>query len=355
MKIGILTFSRTTNYGAILQCYALQRILQREGYNVSVINYKQPYIEIYSSPFSWGYIWIHRYHPGNIFRYIRSYQKRKNIYIKFKNFKKNFINDTKPCNNKNIPKDFDLYIIGSDQLWTKDHTGGKFDKIFFGYFKRNCNSKVFSYAISCNNNSIEFLLKRKDFDIKNNFQILSFREENIAKKVSKEYNTKARTDIDPTLLADENIWKPLINKEWSKKQYIAIYQARTIPGYENEIANKAALLANKMNIEVIDLSSYQYSPSDFVSIIKYAHCIFTSSFHGHAFSLIFNKPFYVFSLDDGHDGRCIDLLNRLDITHNIISIKSKVNEIKYLDYKRINSELDKLREHSINYIKSIEI
>lgn len=353
MKIGILTFSRTINYGAILQCYALQNILHREGHEVSVINYKQPYIEIYSSLFSWKYVWIHRYHPGNIYRYIKSYHKRENIYAKFVDFKKRFINETKPCNNKNIPKDFDLYIIGSDQLWTKDHTGGSFDKTFFGFFKRNNNSQVYSYAISCNNSSIESLLEKKDFNIHKNFKILSFREENASKKIAEEYYVETRIDIDPTLLADEKIWESLINKEWSKKQYIAIYQARTITGYEDEIEKKANILAKKMNIAVINLSSYIYSPSDFVSIIKYAACIFTSSFHGLAFSLIFNKPFYVFSLNDGHDGRCLDLLNKLDMTDHVVSIKSQVNEIRYSNYKKVNFELEKLREHSMAYIRSI--
>lgn len=353
MKIGILTFSRTINYGAILQCYALQNVLHKEGHEVSVINYKQPYIEIYSSLFSWKYVWIHRYHPGNIFRYIRSYNKRKSKYIKFAEFKKKFIKSTKPCSNKNIPKDFDRYIIGSDQLWTKEHTGGIFDKTFFGYFKRDSNSKVYSYAISCNNSSIESLLQRKDFDIQKNFKILSFREENAGKKISEKYKIETRIDIDPTLLADEKIWEPLINKGWSKKQYIAIYQARTITGYENEIEKKATILAKKMNLEVINLSTYKYSPSDFVSIIKYAVCIFTSSFHGLAFSLIFNKPFYVFSLNDGHDDRCLDLLNKLGMSDYTVSIKSQVNEIKYNDYKEVNHKLEKLREHSMAYIRYI--
>lgn len=353
MRIGILTFNRTINYGAILQCYALQNILHREGHEVSVINYKQPYIEIYSSLFSWKYVWIHRCHPGNIFRYIKNYNKRKNIYVKFRDFSKQFLNSTKPCSNKNIPKDSDIYIIGSDQLWTKDHTGGIFDKTFFGAFKRNNNSQVYSYAISCNNSSIESLLKRKDFEIYKNFKILSFREENASKRFSEELKVETRTDIDPTLLADERIWEPLINKEWSKKRYIAIYQARTINGYENEIERKATILAQKMNIEVINLSSYKYSPSDFVSIIKYAVCIFTSSFHGLAFSLVFNKPFYVFSLNDGHDGRCLDLLNKLGIADNVVSIKFQVDGIKHINYDKINIELEKLREHSISYIRDM--
>lgn len=40
MNIGILTFHWATNYGAVLQCYALQSYLTSIGHNVKVINYK---------------------------------------------------------------------------------------------------------------------------------------------------------------------------------------------------------------------------------------------------------------------------------------------------------------------------
>lgn len=354
MTIGILTFNRTLNYGAILQCYALQKILQDEGNDVKVIDYKQPYIEIYASIFSWKYVWKHRCHLGNIFRYIKSYNKRKDIYLKFLNFKKKYINCTKACNKNNIPKDFDIYVIGSDQLWTREHTGGIFDEVFLGFFKRERKSKVFSYAISCNNRSVDALLNEKNVDVIKNFQTLSFREEYASIKFSKAYHHETRIDLDPTLLAKDKIWDSVVNDEWLNKKYIAVYQARTKPGYENAIEANAIILAKKMNVEVINLSSYKYTPEEFVSIIKYAICVFTSSFHGLAFSLVFNKPFYVFTLDDGHDGRCISLLNNLGITDNIVSIKSQVTDIKYLDYKKINFNLDRLRENSMDYIRSIK-
>ena len=42
-KIGILTFHNAVNYGAILQCYALQNALEQRGYNVEVIDYTPLY------------------------------------------------------------------------------------------------------------------------------------------------------------------------------------------------------------------------------------------------------------------------------------------------------------------------
>lgn len=353
MKIGILTFSRTQNYGAILQCFALQETLLKEGHDVKVIEYKQPHIETYSSVFSWKYIWIQKYHLGNIYRYIKNYKIRGEKHKRFQEFKKKYLICTKPCNQKSIPQDFDVYLIGSDQLWTKVHTGGYFDKVFFGYFKKKKNAKILSYAISCNKKSIESLIQAPPFDISKNFQTLSFREENTSNIISSTFNIKTRVDIDPTLLASKDTWEKIANDSWSNQKYIAVYQARTINNFENSLIDKANELAKKLNLGVINLSTYDYSPSDFISIIKYAKCIFTTSFHGLAFSLIFNKPFYVFKLNDGHDGRSIELLTKLGADKNIVPIESQIYEISYLDYDKINHELNKLREHSMNYIKSI--
>ena len=51
MEVGILTFSRVHNYGAILQCYALYESLKNLGHNVKIIEYKQPFLEASSRPF----------------------------------------------------------------------------------------------------------------------------------------------------------------------------------------------------------------------------------------------------------------------------------------------------------------
>ena len=52
MKVGILTFHRAHNFGAMLQCYALQEYLTKKGLNVEVIDYRQPYIETLYSKYS---------------------------------------------------------------------------------------------------------------------------------------------------------------------------------------------------------------------------------------------------------------------------------------------------------------
>lgn len=73
LKIGIITYSRSINYGAILQCYALQEILCKMGYDVNVINYKQAGEQTYGAVLDRSYFKRNFKHPGNIVRYMLSF------------------------------------------------------------------------------------------------------------------------------------------------------------------------------------------------------------------------------------------------------------------------------------------
>mgnify|MGYP001525152848 FL=1 len=60
------------------------------------------------------------------------------------------------------------------------------------------------------------------------------------------------------------------------------------------------------------------SPADFVTYIRYATYVVTTSFHGTAFSLIFNRPFYTFSLGDNFDSRSASLLESVNLTERLV-------------------------------------
>ena len=100
MKIGILTYNRTHNYGAVLQCYALQQTLVSMGYEVSVINYKQPFIEKTNSFFSSKYFLEKIRHPkAGLMWFYKLYIKNiKYWYIKCNNYK----NFRKKSTDKNL-------------------------------------------------------------------------------------------------------------------------------------------------------------------------------------------------------------------------------------------------------------
>ena len=52
-RVGIITFHRANNFGAVLQCYALQEILKKLGYNAQVVDFREPYTELIYNPIRW--------------------------------------------------------------------------------------------------------------------------------------------------------------------------------------------------------------------------------------------------------------------------------------------------------------
>lgn len=347
MKIGILTFHRAVNYGAILQCFALQEVLKILKYEVSVIDYRQPNIEAAYSPLSIACIQRTITRPIGLFNYVMGLYSRVSRRKPFNSFVSHYLDTTKECN-ENIPSGFDIYMIGSDQVWNLR----KPDPVYFGSFNRSPQSRVVGYAISSNLNSIKALdvdfLKRSV----QNFSCLSIRERELAEVVADRTSTDVRVDIDPTLLADSSLWDRILNHDFKSRKYVLLYQVRGFSKKHNPLYMKAKELADKMGCEVIDLSDMTYSPEDFVSLFKYAQYVVTSSFHGTAFSLIFERPLYSVKLNDDKNGRYESLLNAIGAESMLVNLDF-IPEVRDIDYEPIRARLGELRQGSIDYLKSL--
>ena len=110
------------------------------------------------------------------------------------------------------------------------------------------------------------------------------------------------------------------------------------------MTKKAKDIAIKEGLEFIDASKYLYSPSDFVSLIKYAQYIVTASFHAMVFSLIFHKPFVVVKTGQASDIRFYNLLSALGIEQ--ICLKD-INEVEIPvkpNYDQIEEYLQVMRK-----------
>lgn len=352
MNVGILTFHRAHNYGAVLQCYALQEVLKQLGHNVDVIDYRQKWIESIYTSFS-IYALVHRKGLRKKVSYIKNYNNRRKIVPNRKNHFEGFVTRniklSKLCNNRNnLPQNYDYYIIGSDQLWSTTCLGGRFDPIYWGDFLRNNHSKVIGYAISLDKSSIKEIVDRK-LPVFENFSSLSLREVSAIDAFKEICNIPLHLAIDPTLLGNGLIWQKLINDQYKDRKYIALYQVR-YPIKRNVLINKAKNLASRYGYELIDLSSAKYSVEDFVSIIKYARCVVTSSFHATVFSLIFGTPFYSYKLNDGKDGRYVDLLEQVGCLDRAVNIDFDPQDIIPLEKSVVDENLEKIRKSSLDYL-----
>lgn len=350
MRIGILTFHRAHNYGAVLQCYALQSYLESLGHEVYVIDYRQPFVEVFYRSFTLGHLlkkntiralWYIIKYP------IRVYTKRK-----FEKFVCKYLNTTSACTQDNIPDDFDAYIIGSDQLWGIDCLGGKKDEIYLGNFKRKSHAKVIGYAISTNINSLHKLQSEGLFSYIRNFTHLSMREQFAIDFISSYSNIYPKLCLDPTLITEQSIWEPLIDNKWEHENYVLIYQVRYPKGDSKYLRNKALDIAKELKCKVIDASNKKYTVEDFISLIKYARLILTTSFHATVFSVIFEKQFYSIKLNDGHDDRYASLLSLLHLENRCVDMNFKVKDEK-IDYTTVRLRLVEIQKDSQDFLSTI--
>ena len=354
MKIGIITYHRALNYGAVLQCYALQTILKKRGNEVYVIDYRQPTIEkLYNLKFKFNDLWqaIKGIHPKSL---LAMYRHFKNVH-KFQKFINQHLTCTEPCLRNSIPQDFDAYIIGSDQMWSFNCVGG-YEPVYFGEFKRKANSRLYGYAISSCGDFITQIDTPKLQALLSNFTRYSLREDRIARQLAPITGNLATVCLDPTLLLDEKDWTPLIDPKYLCKKYILIYQVRRPKDTPNYIEEVAYHYAKDNNYEIIDMSPRNNSVIEFISAIKYAQCVFTSSFHATVFAIVFNRPFYTFVLNDGHDGRYINILKALGLDQHLINIKEDIRfplATPFNNSNIISKKLTLLREESLNFIESI--
>lgn len=289
------------------------------GQNVKIIDYVNPYID-----------WLYRPHKGFVYvikmllhlrfdrikEHIISYRIACKKKCFFERFRKHYLNCTKECNDRNIPQNIDRYIIGSDQMWSLDCCGGV-DNVYWGIFLRKKSSKLYGFSISANGDYKSSIKETELINRLSKFDRISFREQMVARDFSQILKKEYPVTLDPTLLTDDKIWKPLINKDWSQHRYVVIYQIRRLKNNPLMIEKQASTFAANNGFEIIDMSDKPYSVEDFVSIIKYSQAVFTSSFHATAFSLIFRKPLVAFQLYDGKDSRYVDLLKSLDLEKHL--------------------------------------
>ena len=352
MKIGIITVHRAYNYGSVLQCYALQQYLASLGHNVSVIDYRQTWTESVYKPFSLYYVWhfIKKRDIRAIIDYWRKRKARTRRLERTKPFFESFIKKiplTTACKYK-IPKGFDVYLIGSDQLWSHQCVGGE-DRIYLGYFKRPKESKLIGYSLSASIPSLYKYGSRQPTEVIGNFDKLSVREHNNSELIYELTGIKLPVTIDPTILVDSKVWDSMINKTWQDRNYIAIYQVRPVEGDSTFLEKKAVILSNRLQCEVLDLSSMHYSVEDFVSIIKYAKCVLTTSYHATVFSLLMETPCYAVKLGDGFDVRYVDLLTDLDLETELVDENFDPVPLS-VDFSGLKEKICAYRKFSVEYL-----
>lgn len=364
MRIKTITCHDVYNSGASLQAYALMRYLEELGNEVEIIDYKPDYL---NNHYKLGIIANPKYEKNLMLKMIyltlkfpgRVLALRKKI--KYDHFRDNYLKVTKKryisnSELKNNPPEADIFICGSDQIWNSKFNNGK-DPAFYLDFAPQGKIKA-SYAASFATDRIEESVRDITKERINKLDYIGVREIsalNILEDLGIDNGIQV---MDPVFLLSKETWLNMAYEVDKKQKYIFVYD---FDG--NELIKEIALkVAKKKSLKIYTVFKSDYSdkvikgmgPIDFISYIKNAEFVISNSFHGTAFSIIFEKQFVVVNRKEAINTRMRDLLSVLKIENRLISENYNFNNlIKDINYEEVNKYVNERLEISKMYLDRV--
>lgn len=360
MKICILTLPVESNYGGILQAYAMQTILERMGHSVKIIGVnsikKLPPKYIYLLRI-WEKKILHK--PVHIF-----FERDYNKYIKHSNqLIKQFIQDKlnmKYINSFNDieQNEFDCFVVGSDQVWRRPFFVNDYNSEIENAFLRfasEWNVKRIAYAASFGVDFWEYSSEETNSctELLSKFNAVSVRELSGVGLCNKYLRRKATHVVDPTMLLNTIDYINLFqNKNTPKsKGDLLTYILDETPA-KKEYITRIVSEKGYTPFSVICHGGNEVKPSIETWIRGFydAKLIVTDSFHACVFSIIFNKPFSIIANPQRGIARIKSLLNHfgIDDKNNII-MDSSISPIKIIEPPYI--KWDELKIKSLQFLK----
>lgn len=362
MKIGIVTYHRGYNYGALLQAIASRYVLEKKGVKAYYVDYwpeyhRQAYAFFsFRRLFSKGFVNGCGYLKG----FLKSFRNR------WKKVKKSelFISKYITPYSKPVTEEYDAILYGSDQIWRKQKSLKDYNPVYFGKNKFKAKRHIAfsaSMGILPNNTSERNKIK----ELVSSLDAISVREADLQQMLLQFGLSDVCLTPDPTLLLKASEWDDILKlrEKQDTDDYVLFYnlmsksfdrnQIKEFASHHNlklKILTGTGLKNKRGEIELIT------DPRDFVSLIKNASFVFTSSFHGLAFSILYGKPVYASFAKN--QGRAESLLNSLNMSSCLLRPLSQIpKEYPSIDYNLAFRKLDDLKNDMerfiANYIISV--
>lgn len=359
MKIGIVTYHRSHNYGALLQAIATRIVLESLGHEAYYVDYWPGYHRrMYAlvnekALFQWNLLRSGRYLLKLLYTLKNKRLRRTNMNCFIAQYIEPYC---KPETER-----FDAIVYGSDQIWRKQREGVGYNPIYFGQ-NDFCSNRHVSYAASMGilpKNATDTVQLR---ELLSHLDRISVREENLKDYLVSIGIPDVHVSLDPTLLLMSEQWDGVFNSVNGKQigvtreKYILFYDLMPNSFRHSEIVRYAyekhcklkVLYGRSIHRETADRICTA-SPKGFVDLIRNAEFVFTSSFHGLVFSIIYEKPFLAsFALNAG---RAESILQQLGLSDRLAKPMGELSIDNYtIDYKAVKERLKAMRTESIQFI-----
>ena len=355
-KVGVITVHKNINYGANLQAFASSTYLRKNGYDCKVIDYTLPEHEKQNHLLSWlKQSWdgeknksLSRKFKLAIALTLSMGWKRKRLkaFDKFRKKHMPLYRESKSISD--IEKlGLDAVICGSDQVWNTTIMGGVVPA-FYGEIG-GVKNKI-SYAASMGKNEFTEEEKQLVSRLLNEIDYCSVRENDAAEYLAILSGKSIDVVCDPVFLLEKQDYEKIQGKRKIKNDYVLLYSI-----IQDENMTKIAKeYAAKKGLELVEICMSKdgkathkqiatYGPCEFLNAFAYADTVFTNSFHGTAFSLIYEKKFYI--VNNKHGGSRIT---------NILEKAGAMCRLVENSYEEASQELDfsLVKNNLQEYVKS---
>lgn len=278
MRIGILTYHSSLNYGAVWQTWASVQFLRSLGHEAYVVDYRNGTDAKFYDPFRFDAERARKEGLKYLIKLPALVYARSRKALVFKRF---------VC--KRLPLlpfpeagKLDVLLVGSDQVWNKQITGGR-DPVYFGEILSDV--KKVAWAASAGRT----VLEEADIQVLlRNFAAIGVREQSLANLIP-----QSTLVPDPTMIIGPEEWEKLVHPV--KGKYLLAFPML----HEKEVMELARRKAREMQLELKVVTSFvkfrphwiqAASPEEVLSLIKSAEYVVTSSFHGAVLTLRFGRP-----------------------------------------------------------------
>lgn len=365
MRIGIITIHAARNYGSALQTFATQELFSQLGHSAKIVDYRRETHRnetIIQAKLTLNKKWNKTPLTQYIYRILKSHSFRK-LSGSIETFIKERINLTSReylslsalscCN-----EDFDIFCSGSDQIWSNKVWGDFIDEYFlqFALPGKRCISFSSSFGDTNFREQERSKLKR----LLSIYSYLSIRESSGLSLLRELGFPNAILTLDPTLCHTSDFWGGIADPQSIHERYLLVYQLNPNHEFDRQAKETAKAMRCKLIRICLDDSHmllngtkvFYPSVQRFLSLIRDATYIMTDSFHGTAFSLIFNKQFSVF-LPPKSSERLHSILNLTMQSNRIHTGSSDPSTIfREINYSTVNRILDEGRCFSIEYLRN---
>lgn len=328
MRIGILTLPLHTNYGGILQAYALQTVLERMGHEVVVLDTPNVHrLSLWKKPIAYPVRLVKKYILGKNIK-VFSERYHNAVYPVISQYTQLFIDKyihrREVANLAELKKDgLDAIVVGSDQIWRPLYYPN-IENAYLG-FARNWKIRRIAYATSFGTDEWEYTSRQteKCGDLLRLFDAVSVREASGVDLCRGHFGVMAEHVLDPTMLLGPDDYIRLFETANTPRSAgtLLVYVLDETPEKADQIdriAHEKGLVPFRVNSKVESMNALlneriQPPVEQWLRGFYDADFVITDSFHACVFSILFKKPFKVLENKNRGNTRICSLLEKLDV------------------------------------------